>query len=160
ESLFQHARELMAQRDLAQACVKFAESNRLAPKVGTLLNLAFCHEQQGKTASAWAEFTQGLAQARQKHQSDREDFAARHLEALRGTLSRIAITWDDPAPDEKVRLDGVELGTAAIGTELAVDPGEHAVEATAPGRQPWQGNVKVEVPGLQTVRVPRLGQEA
>jgi hypothetical protein len=47
EGLFREARGLFGRGQLEVACPKFAESNRLDPALGTLLNLALCHEQQG-----------------------------------------------------------------------------------------------------------------
>ena len=52
---FNEGKRLMDAGDTAAACAKFAHSQELDPKLGRLLNLAFCHEQQGKTASAWSE---------------------------------------------------------------------------------------------------------
>src|SRR5678816_2011124 len=75
EALFQDGRELLAQGKTQEACVKFASSQHVEPKLGTLLNLAACHEAEGKTASAWAEFTEAAVQAERSNQSERQEFA-------------------------------------------------------------------------------------
>src|SRR5262249_46236771 len=54
EKLFDEARQLMLGHTYDEACAKFAESERLDPAAGTLLNLAVCHEAQGRTATASA----------------------------------------------------------------------------------------------------------
>jgi len=44
DALFRQGRELLEQERFAEACVKLAESQRLDPKLATLMYLADCHE--------------------------------------------------------------------------------------------------------------------
>src|SRR5262245_39899208 len=54
EQLFVEGRTLMKQGEYAQACEKFKASYALdLTAYGTLYNLALCHEQTDKPASAW-----------------------------------------------------------------------------------------------------------
>src|SRR5271155_139017 len=50
--LFEQGRALIARQDYRAACPKFAESDRLEPKVGTRLNLADCEEHLGQIVAA------------------------------------------------------------------------------------------------------------
>jgi hypothetical protein len=52
EALFREGRDAAKHGDLETACADFAESQRLDPAPGTLLNLAECEEKLGRVASA------------------------------------------------------------------------------------------------------------
>lgn len=159
ESLFREARELMAQERFAEACVKFEASQRLEEGLGTLLNLADCHEKLGRSASAWAEFLRASALASRAGQSDREAIARERALRLEPLLTRLRVTVE---PDAMV--NGLEvlrgeatLAEATWGSAIPVDPGDYRVIARAPGKVEYSTSVQLARPGETVeVTIPRL----
>src|SRR3984885_13234555 len=82
ETLFFTARGLMEAGRYTEACNKLTESYRLDAAAGTLLNLAVCNQKIGKTASAWGEYRDALAEARRMNRPDREKVATEGIAAL------------------------------------------------------------------------------
>jgi hypothetical protein len=156
ESLFQEAKKLLARGKTPEACEKLQASLRLDPAGGTLMNLAMCHEIEGKTATAWTEFNEALAAARKAARKDREKAATDHLKALEPRLSRLTIAAPEAVPGLEVKLDGVRVEANVLGTAISVDPGEHAASAAAPGREPWQTKLLIKETESRTVTVPSL----
>src|SRR4051812_37973728 len=132
ESLFREGKRLSTEKKFAEACPKFAESYRLDPGLGTLLNLATCHEAEGKPASAWAEFSDASSQARREGDSDRGQLAEEHMKALETKLAHISVGLAPGAavPGLVVKFDGHELSPAALGVQFPVDPGKHSLDAS------------------------------
>lgn len=161
EALFRDGRELLSAGKFSDACPKFAESQRLDPRLGTLLNLAICHEKEGKTASAWGEFTDVAALAGRQGEADREAFAREHAQELSKKLSRLRVVVAAQAPSPEVKLDGKVLGSGAWGTAIPLDPGEHQIEAQAPGKRPWSQRIQIAAgPASTSVDVPLLPDAA
>jgi hypothetical protein len=158
ETLFQRGKDLMGAGRYAEACEAFAESNRIDPATGgTLLNLAVCHEKVGKIATACAEFEQARALAHHYNRPDREQFAAQHVAALRPRVPTVTFVVHDPVADETVLLDGIALSRLAWSS-LPVDPGDHQIAATAPGKVAWKVTVSLaSEAATRTVEVPVLG---
>jgi hypothetical protein len=159
QSLFDQGRELMEAGRLEEACPKLAESQRLDPGGGTLLNLAMCHEKAGKTATAWSEYHLALSQAIAAGRADRTAIARERIAAIEPVVPHITVVV--PASSVlaglEVFLDGSALAQPAWGVAAAVDPGPHRVDARAPGRDPWHAELALTQPGEnRIVHVPTL----
>lgn len=154
ETLFRAAKDLMKDNKAPQACPKFAESYRLDPKLGTLINLADCHEVEGKTASAWGEFNEAVLLARKNNKPDREKLAAERAKALEAKLSKVTIEVEDPST--QISLDGHAVNAAVLGTPFPVDPGEHVIEASAPGKITKTTKLTVAASGNEKLKIAKL----
>jgi hypothetical protein len=159
EVLFRDGRAAADQADYATACAKFHESNRLDPAVGTLFNIADCEEKLGHLATAWTSF-QEVAQ-RLPSDDERRVIAVQRSAALEPRLPRLRIHLGPGVPPgAKVRRDGVELGAASLDTDLPVDPGQHRIEVTAPGRPPHLSEVSMAEGERRTGEVSLEGEPA
>jgi hypothetical protein len=162
EALFQQGKRLLEKGDVAAACPKLAESQRLDEATGTLLALAMCHESEGRLASAWAEYAEVVARAQTEGRTDRERAARQSVRALEPRLSTLTIVVPDAAAIDglEVARDGVPLNAAGWSTAVPVDPGPHVVTARAPGRISWSASLPIgAVADRVTVTVPVLALE-
>ncbi len=157
EALFREARALMAAGNIAAACGKFAESDRLDAQLGTQLNLALCHAKEGKTASAWVEFRELAERAERARDAERATFARQQAARLEPRLARVRVVASNGvSPDLVVRLDGEVLGPSALGSALPLDPGDHTLEASAAGKTTWRQTAHLDEARTLEVTIPLL----
>jgi len=159
-ALFDQGRSLMDAGRFEEACDRLAESQKLDPAGGTLMNLAECRSLQGRTSSAFVLYGEALAFARRDRRDDRVEVCERALADLRARLAYVTIVVrDPPAPGLVIRMNGVAVPALAWGSELHVDPGTVIVRAEAPR------HVMVEARGVAreaervTLEVPVLAPE-
>jgi hypothetical protein len=162
EVLFREGRALMARGRLAEACDALDHSQRLAPAVTTLLNLAGCREKLGQLATAWGLFLDAERQTR----SFRDD-ATRQLHAvardratrLEARISRltIAVSTEHRVAGLEIARGDERLDAATWGRALPIDGGTYTITARAPGKQPWSTQVAIPAEGAaRTVEIPAL----
>jgi hypothetical protein len=137
QSLFDEGRRLMDAGRYSEACPRFADSERLDPGGGTILNLALCYERSGRLALAYATYNDALSLAIQEHRPEREAFARERIAALAPRLPHLTVRVS-AADGARVSLDGSDLPPSAWGVLVPVDPGRHTIEATARGREPFE----------------------
>ena len=159
--LFRQGQELIDAGKPADACPKLEESQRLDPKLGRLLNVAYCHELVGRTASAWSEYNEAAALAAQKGQPDRVDFARQHAAALVERLSLVQLDFSaasiggagsPSASVVSVAVDGKPLSREQWSMPFPVDPGIRTFTFGAPGKKTHDQTAAI-APGRGTGRV-------
>ncbi len=159
---FHEGKALLEQGLVPEACDKLAQSLALARRGGTLLNLAVCRQRQGRHATALELFQEALAVARAEGRADRAEIAERGVLDTRGKLSWLVVTVrpDAGASGLRVTLDGAPIEPSALGSMLAVDPGQHILTAEAPGRRPFEVTVTSGGAGdRRAVEIPVLAGE-
>ena len=135
EALFAAGREALRRGDYRAAHTKFAESNRLDPAVGTVLNLAICEEHLGRLASAWQRYQEVIHALGPG--DERLPIARTKAAAIDPRVPRLTIRLAPAAPaDTKVMLGAGALTSASFGLALPRDPGKHEIVASADGRAP------------------------
>lgn len=153
EDLFRQGLRLTKQGRFAEACPKFAESSRLDPAFGALMNLAACYEKTGRTASAWQAYVDAADLARDKSQRARADSARKKANQLEPHLVRLEVrlgTGVEPRGLEITR-NGKPFDLALLGNAVPVDPGKQVVVASRPGVEPWETSVTATEPGKTAV---------
>lgn len=159
QALFEEGVALMGEQRFEEACPKLAESQRLDPGGGTVLNLASCLERLGQLASAYAMYADALSAAIRDGRKERETVARERLTTLLPQLTRLELRLAEPSLEGEleVELDGVRLAPSAWRTPLPIDPGTHAVAARAPGRVAWSRTIEVLANGDRIrIEIPPL----
>ena len=156
EALFDEARRLLASGDVKAACPKFAESYRLDPALGALLNLAACHEKEGRVATALSEYHDAAAQAARARDEGRVKYAKKQAAAIEPRVPHLVVAVTETPRGLAVTRNGAPMGEASFGLLLPVDPGPQELAATAPGRERWSKRLTLEEGARVRVVVPDL----
>jgi hypothetical protein len=158
EALYREGQQLIGAGKVHEACVKFAESERIDPATGTLMATAACHEKEGKLATAWAEFTDAVNMAGRAHEPDRERYARAHAATLEKSLYRFTLDLPSPPMGTEVKIDARALGVGALGSAIPLDPGRHHIEVAAPHMTTWTRDIDVpETAGTERLTVSLEG---
>ena len=158
EAIFEQGKLLMQSGEYREACVKFEASQKLDEGIGTLLYLADCYEKLGRTASAWATFKEAASMAGARGQESRHKLATQRASALEPVLVKLTIevaTGNEAILGFEVRNDGVVVPSAQYAAPVPVDPGNHRIEASAPGKRTHSEVVSVTA-GAARVAIPVL----
>ena len=131
---------------------------RLTP--GVRYHIALCEENLGQLVAALADYTLAESQARAENAQDVLRLVGKKLESLRTRVPRLTIVVPGDVTNAEVRLDGEPILKAMWGVQIPLDPGEHKIEAKAPGRVTMTRTLKMEERDttLVEVKLPEVAQ--
>ncbi|MFO0666934.1 MAG: tetratricopeptide repeat protein [Polyangiaceae bacterium] len=134
EQLFQEGRQLMQDGKIKEGCAKLAQSQKLDPAAGTLLNLGECYEKNKQIASALSSYKQAWELARERKRADWTSFAEERMRELEPRVPRVRVTGALPQ-GAHAELDGRPIDLTDTGVVLRVDAGEHRVTVVSGERE-------------------------
>jgi tetratricopeptide (TPR) repeat protein len=133
---FRRGTQLVEAGRMQEAIDAFREALRHDPaSVGARLDLADCYEKIGAPASAWREYAIAEAHARQANDPRREmaRTSGAHLET---GLLLVTLTGSRVSGME-LRVDGDPVAGEIVDRGvIAVAPGRHRIDLSAPGKKP------------------------
>jgi hypothetical protein len=159
EGLFREGRRLIAEGRIAEACDAFSRSYAAAASSGTLLNLAYCHEREGKTATASTEYAETARLARAQGKPDRAAAAEQKRAALEPRVARLTLKVTHAVPELVTATELGPVAEASWGEAVALDPGVHHVTAQAPGYKAWSADVELKEAEQSSLDIPALELE-
>ncbi|MBI3204203.1 MAG: hypothetical protein HYZ29_21885 [Myxococcales bacterium] len=140
DALFKEGRALMKKGDYRAACPLLAESQRLDPAAGTLINLGDCSDQLGRVADALDAYRNAVELL--SADDPRRGPVAEQIRALERRVPTLRLRFLRPAPPGlRVTLNGIVLDPKAWGTARPSNAGTHQLVFTVPGREPKQRRV-------------------
>lgn len=157
EALYKEGALLLGAGRYWEAEARFQESLKLLRGRGTLLNLAICHENLGRLASAWRELKSLEQESAAAGDTARVEVAREHLAWIEPQLSYLSVSV---APEAQVAgfqvaLDGEPV--SAFGVMFPVDPGRHQLRASAPHKKDWSAELSFQTGNQpQSVTIPSL----
>ena len=123
---------------------------RMTPQVR--FHIAACEAQLGRLVAALGGFQLALADADSVGRGFRDE-VEENVRRLQERIPKLTLKRGAGAETATIEIDGTPLGNSSIGVEVPLDPGPHAVSASAPGYSDFAQTVTLEEGGSETVEV-------
>lgn len=165
ERFFREGQALMAERRYGEACPKFQDAYKKDQQLGTLLNLAYCHKEQGSTWQAWLEFKEAEVKATELKRADRITFAKQRMTELEKSSSLARVIIDVPSKDKaeltEILVEDRRVWDAEKGTTFAAEPGQRKFTFRAKGKKQVVQLVPIhsKTAAAQHIAVPEMEEQ-
>ena len=159
ERLFREGQQLMGERRYGEACPKFEAAYRKDQQLGTLLNLAYCHKEQGAIWLAWVEFKEAEVKAIELKRSDRRDFARQRMLELEKQLGKAVIEPQSRVELTEVLVEDRRVPDAEKGQTFAIEMGQRKLTFRAKGKKQAVQLVTITKGPAQKIAVPEMEEQ-
>lgn len=151
--LFEEGRKLADQGKYDAACAKFQQSLEIDRAPGTALNYGDCLEHLGQLRRAFQMYDEASNRF-QRDKDPRAKFARERANAVLPKLGTLVVKVADPAASGLI----VELGRQSVPPQREItenyDPGDVAVTARVPGREPFTASARVVAGATVIIEIP------
>jgi hypothetical protein len=138
---FKEGAALQAAGDFARALEAYKEVAQIKSTAQVRFNIATCEEKTGDYIRAVGSYRLALTEATKSNSKDIEKAVHSALADLEPRIPMLLVKRGEGAGVAEVTLDGRALANPSIGVEFPVNPGPHALAASAPDRLPFSGEV-------------------
>jgi len=141
QAIFSAARNSYQDGKYEEALAGFQQALAASGSPNARLYLARCLRELGRLGEAYNELLTARAEAaaratEEEHYATTRDVADAELRQLEPRIAKLVVTVPASVTGAQVTIDGKPIDAARFGEALALVPGEHELEATAPGREP------------------------
>ncbi len=140
KDLFGKAEKDEEAKDWSAALEKLRRAYAIKSTAGLRFHIAVCEENLGQLVDALHDYeaAEDLAKADKTDKGKQVlTVIAEPLLAIRARVPHLKLTLPADVTDGEITLDGKKLPQEEAGHAVALEPGPHRVEATAPGRTPF-----------------------
>lgn len=120
---------------------------------GVRYHQALCEEHLGHLVAALADFEAARSQAKADHADDVLQLVGKHLDALTPRVPRLTVRVAPAGLDATVTLDDSVVAPSLLGVPMPVDPGEHKLVGSAPGRLQARSTVSMREQDVASVEL-------
>lgn len=157
--LAREAQDALEKKDFATAADRFGRADSLFHAPTLVLGLARAQVGLGKLIAAQENYNKILREklppgAPEPFVQAVEE-AKKELQAITPQIPWVIVKLDGPQ-ESKVKVDGDDLPSAAVGVKRAIDPGKHVVRAEAKGFLPAEKEFTVAAGTTETVDLKLL----
>jgi hypothetical protein len=127
----------------AGALAKFQSVASVKSTPRVRFHIGLCQENLGRWNEALGAYKMAIAEANAEHARDVVKEAEAAKAKLEGKIPRLTLRRSPGAEGAGLSLDGVELGSATIGVEMPIDPGNHSLVVRMAGREVQRITVEI-----------------
>jgi len=150
---FKEGAASQAAGDFARALEAYKDVALVKSSAQVRFNIASCEEKLGDYVRAVGSYRLALSEATRSNAKQLGEAVQRALGDLEPRIPMLLVSRGDGAAVAEVTLDGRPLANPSIGVEFQVNPGPHAVAATAADRQPFTVDITLADRDHQVVKL-------